>query len=226
MFNDSLNNLGSYTSSGLSNDAAFNFLMDKSLRKYHNDVCWHYYSRLIKKGTSIVARPEHYPINDEKTQVIYMPPLLDCGTAKSYDISLILSTIQENLVRKEGKSFVLVAGDFQTYGLMVRFKKENKEHAEWLVPVPGEWHAWVHALMAIHEKWYIVVLQKIVEDDSFCNGTVAEKWDSVEKFNRYKFCYEAFIIGATKFLNELIPQIYWDAPTVLLRAVRRNKGAC
>jgi hypothetical protein len=63
--------------------------------------------------------------------------------------------IEQTLRYAKGAKHVIVAGDQQTFKAMLTLKKDsvNTEHS-WFTPVPGDWHALVHWLMAIDRSWY------------------------------------------------------------------------
>ena len=95
---------------------------------------------------------------------------------------------------------------------------------DWVVPFPGEFHFVVHLLMAIHILWYTQLVGYVLLHSGVSTESIVEKWDSVEKYNRHRFFYEALIVGALEYLKEVIPKELMSDPVALLQRAKRNKG--
>ena len=82
-------------------------------------------------------------------------PLVDCSTNRKEHIDKVMMQIEQTLRYAKGAKHVIVAGDQQTFKAMLTLKKDpvNTEYS-WFTPVPGDWHALVHWLMAIDRSWY------------------------------------------------------------------------
>ncbi len=133
-------NVGGYAYTGASNEAAFAHLMDSDLRSLNNNSMWGYYVSVSAEGMRVDERPNYWPINENKTRVVYREPLLGVGTASCSDIATIIATVHKKCVVEQGFKVVLLVGDFQTFGHMVRWNKMTKTGNSWMCPVPGEWH--------------------------------------------------------------------------------------
>ena len=49
---------------------------------------------------------------------------------------------------------VVIAGDQQTFKAMLQLKKKEATRFRWFTPVPGDWHALVHWLIALDKAWF------------------------------------------------------------------------
>ena len=150
---------------------------------------WGYFADMSLQGSRVGERPNYWPPNGSKTRVVYLAPLLEIGTASREGVDAIVADVYKKCVLQDGASVVLVAGDFQNFGHLVRWNKLHP-YASWMRPVPGEWHWWAHSLMAINKEWWHTNVSKINGKGEFCDKGVEQKWGSVEKFNRYKFFRE------------------------------------
>ncbi len=82
-------NVGGYAYTGASNEAAYAHLMDCDLRSLNNNCMWGYYVSVSAEGMRVDERPNYWPINENKTRVVYREPLLGVGTAsRRYDFVL------------------------------------------------------------------------------------------------------------------------------------------
>ena len=218
-------NVGGYAYTGASNEAAYAHLMDCDLRSFNNNCMWGYYVSVSAEGIRVDERPNYWPVNENKTRVVYREPLLGVGTASRSDIATIIATVHKKCVVEQGFKVVLLVGDFQTFGHMVRWNKMNKTGNSWMCPVPGEWHWWVHSLMAINQEWWDTNFSRLNAQGEFCEKGVEQKWDGVEKFNRYKFFHETYIIAAMQYLTEIVPAFAMKSPSMLVETCKENKGA-
>ena len=110
--------------------------------------------------------------------------------------------MHKKCVIDRGFKVVLLAGDFQTFGHIVRWNKQNQPSPSWMYPVPGEWHWWVQSLVAINQEWWDTNFSKLNCKCEFCEKGVGQHWDGVEKFNRFKFLHETYIIEAMEYIIE------------------------
>ena len=64
-------------------------------------------------------------------------------TATLDDVETYLKQLKADLKigSEEFPDKVIVAGDEQTYSIMMNIKETNTGDFEWLYPVPGDWHA-------------------------------------------------------------------------------------
>ena len=155
---------------------------------------------------------------------MYQPPILDCGTASIADIRTIVGVVEDECINRHGCKVVILMGDFQTFKNLVRFKLQHPETTRWLCPVPGEWHWWVHSLMAIHKSWFPVLFENINDVGDLCYISVNEVWSNVEKLNPYKFFHNTFICGAMQYLNEILPPFLIKNPNILMDMCAENGG--
>jgi hypothetical protein len=218
-------NIGDYQFPGASNEGAIEYLLNATERVSTSSVAWAYFLEGALAGFRGDARPDFEPPNEKKTDIIYQDPILEVGTASKEDISEIVSTIELKCITQQQHKVVILAGDYQTFKGIICFKQQHRETTKWLAPVPGEWHWWVHALMAIHQVWFDVLFVRLI-DDGFCSHTVIEKWDSVEKFAHYRFFHETFICAALEYLKQVVPEFALKTPTMLEKACAKNQGPC
>ena len=54
--------------------------------------------------------------------------------------------------------------------------------------------------------------------------TVIGKWDSVVRFDDYRFFHETLIVAMLVFLNELVPDAVLADPDGLREALKNNSG--
>jgi hypothetical protein len=219
-------NIGDYQFAGASNEAAILNLLDPRLRTNTSSVAWAYFVAGSLAGHRGDARPDFAPFQDKKTDLDYQNPILEVGTASKEDIAEIVSTIEEKCINEMGHKVVILAGDYQTFKNIICLKQQHRETTKWLCPVPGEWHWWVHALMAIHQTWFDVLFVHLIETDGFCSHTVINRWDSVEKFAHYRFFHETFTCAALEYLKQVVPEFALKTPTMLEKACAKNQGPC
>jgi hypothetical protein len=53
--------------------------------------------------------------------------------------------------------------------------------------------------MAIHILWWKQFISWQVHETGICVESTTEEWSSVELYNRYRFLYEAMIVGILAF---------------------------
>ena len=110
---------------GASNEAAYAHLVDSDMRAVNNNLMWDYFVSISVEGIRVDERPDYWSPNESKTRVVYQELLLDVGTASRYDIAAIITAVHKQCVVENGCKVVLLAGDLQTFGLMVRWNKPN-----------------------------------------------------------------------------------------------------
>ena len=158
----------------------------------------------------------------EESHIIYMPPELDIGTAKYADIDHMVQVIDNYYFHAMlPASMVLAVGDQQSYHRLFWQKKYHQKRYNWLLPLPGEFHFTVHALMAIHKLWYRSLSQKVVEELRW-QKTVKEDWTSVEEWHHYDRFYQLLIWGLTAFLVARVPRHILQSPEQLMQRFRGN----
>ena len=119
----------------------------------------------------------------------------------------------------------LVIGDQQSFSRMVWLMRKEPQSFSSLVPFPGDFHFAVHMLMAIHVLWWKPLISWLVINSDICAESTTEDWSSVELYNRYRFLYEAIIVGIVAYINEVFPKHLLEQPDLLLQAAsERNKG--
>ena len=117
----------------------------------------------------------------------------------------------------------VVIGDQQSYSRMVWLMRREPQSFSSLVPFPGDFHFVVHMLMAIHILWWKPLISWLVHETGFCVESTTEDWSSVELYNRYRFLYEAMIVGILAYILEVIPRHLLEQPRLLLRAIKVSK---
>lgn len=73
---------------------------------------------------------------------------------------------------------VFVVGDQQSFSRMVWLKRFEPETYSTIVPLPGDFHAAVHMLMAMHILWWEPLIFFIISKTEFCVGSIHEEWSS------------------------------------------------
>jgi len=94
-----------------------------------------------------------------------------------------------------------------------------------IVPFPGDFHAAVHMLMAMHALWWVPLICWVVNQTDLSVQSISEEWSSVELYNRYRFLYEVAIVGILTYICETVPDELLSQPALLLEvAADRNQG--
>jgi hypothetical protein len=78
--------------------------------------------------------------------------------------------------------------------------------------------------MAMHMLWRTVFMRCLIDETGFCSASLNEEWSSVELYNRYRFAYEATIVGILAYLLEVLPDGALNNPASLMEAARVNNG--
>ena len=204
------------------NDGAFAFLCNHERRRVHALTSW---QLLVAHASSdvtcsVLDRPDYDPTC--RSEIIYLDPVIGASTAAEEDIHRMVARVHKELVTDRGHDYVGLVGDFQTFKNMCIYKVRHGKAADWLVPLPGEWHAWIHWLMAIHFEFFDVLFVNFIRDLNVPG--IVKNWDTTSLANRYRFLHEHFIDGATSYLVEIIPAHLLKNPEVLLAVVSENEG--
>ena len=88
----------------------------------------------------------------------------------------------------------------------------------------GEWHWWVHTLMAINQEWWDTNFSKLNSKFESCRKGVEQHRGGVETFNRFKLFHETYITAAMENLNEIVPAFSMKSPTMLVETCVDNEG--
>jgi hypothetical protein len=150
------------------------------------------------------------------------------GTAGYADVRKFLERHKQLVTVGLGIPISFVVGDQQSFSRMVWLKRMEGGSYDSVVPLPGDFHAAVHMLMALHILWWAPLVRWLVENTGFCEATIVESWSSVELYNRYRFFYETIIVGILAYILEVVPRNQIEHPSILLQFAKdNNKGdAC
>jgi len=77
-------------------------------------------------------------------------------------------------------------------------------------------------LMAMHILWWGPLVSWHVENTGFFEESIHESWSSVELYNRYRFLYEAIIVGVVAYVLEITLVHQLQNPEVLLEYAKNN----
>lgn len=184
-------------------------------------LAWTGYVDQAAAGLDILMHPQvnHAPVQAE---LRYMPPVLDVDTASYDDIYKSLNAIKHAILPYT--EMVLLVGDQQTYERLFHLKSKRNASHRWLVPLPGEWHYVVHALMAIHALWWTPFIESFIEHLSF-GKSIKYPWKSVETYVYYDRVYQLIIGELVKYVAGVVPRAYRQQPKRLLELVRSNPTA-
>jgi hypothetical protein len=132
---------------------------------------------------------------------------------------------------------VMLVGDGQTYYRTLQIMRAEPAEYACILPLPGEWHAMVHFLMAMNELWWWVMLVHLANGMGCrtvevtqngartIKGTVRrEKW-SVEQWEHYDDFHLRLVLCLVEHLHRVCPPQYRSDPLALLQAVKRNATA-
>ena len=172
-------------------------------------------------GLDVLAHP-HVAQRPRRTEVTYMQPVLNVNTASNDDIDTTATEIKNAIL--SGTEMILIVGDQQTYERLFHLKVKRGISYQWCLPLPGEWHFTVHALMALHSLWYQPLAEGFVAHLHWENSIVA-LWTSVEKYVYYDRFWQLLVWGFTEYMARVVPTQYRSQPRQLLYAVRHNPTA-
>jgi len=74
--------------------------------------------------------------------------------------------------------------------------------------------------MAMHMLCWAVLMRCLTDETTFCSASLNEEWSSVELYSRYRFAYEATIVGNLAYLFEVLPDGALNDPASLMEAAR------
>jgi hypothetical protein len=195
------------------------------------DVSWRSFLRIARAGGDITAHPD--VAKPERSRFIFETPVLDAGTAAYKDVDRFLTAVRmmflfliglPQCAWRAAASVVLVVGDQQTYSRMLWLKLYHPSKYDWVVPLPGEFHFTVHALMAIHKLWWRSLIRWVVTKLG-AHNTIKHVWTSVEECKHYDHVYRLAILTLAMYLAEVVPISMLYSPVQLRRAVRANGAA-
>ena len=190
---------------------------------YRMDV-WDWFVKQRQQDLDPVRSRPDFEV-EAQTRLVYMDPLFDCGTGSYTDVTRILEAMRREVVIPNEMGACVVSGDGQTYKMILNILRNNKATGmyDWVIPEPGEWHFMVHALMTIHADWWSV-LGLFVHNLGYCEKTVIEDWDSVSKFNSYRYFWEVIITATLALVVEIVPAMFLREPLLLMEVVGENKS--
>jgi len=182
-------------------------LMDYGRHSTYTDECWVFFmgiAALKAPGDivwDIILHPDYKPPRGATPFVYQKHVPTMYGTARYDDNQAALSRLNGHVLGA-GRSLAFVYGDQQTYSRMVWLKRKEPVGNEWFIPLPGDFHFTIHLLMAIHRLWWPTLIKWLVTDVGFCAKSCnEEKWDSVEKYNNYRFMYETLIVAIVTYFR-------------------------
>ena len=156
-----------------------------------------------------------------------MAPVMGVLTGAYADVQKTLTVMNHHLIDKLGLRLVFVHGDQQSFSRMVYLKYSEGKLYDWLVPLPGDWHFVVHALMSIHHPksgWWATLISWFPHVAGLCPDSIVDDWTSVEKYNTYCAFYECVILSIVQYVHDVVPPFYIDHPSVLLAMLAEHKS--
>jgi hypothetical protein len=189
----------------------------------HRTSIWGLYMGILfnSSARSALGHPNgHNP--GGPSRIIWMPHIPDVGTAAYGDVQKFLNTAIDEM-RARGLEHVFACGDQQTFIRIVFSKRFSPVQYSMITPCPGEWHFCVHVLMAIHLLHWKPFLSWF-NTRGFCQKTVIYKWDSVVRYDDYKFFHEAIIAGCLEYLKQVVPRAVLENIGAFKQNCSRNKG--
>lgn len=190
-------------------------------RQYKKAV-WQGFLAQASAGKDILKHPtvERRPT---RTQIVYQKPVRNVSTAAYSDVDAATTAIANVLLLYT--ALVFLFGDQQTYSRLFWLKCYHPESNEWYIPMPGNWHFTVHALMAIHKLWHRCFTAKLVHEMGFEKTIKPTGWTSVELFVYYDRFYQLLVFCLVTYLTEVVPDPMLHDPEQLLESVRFNPTA-
>jgi hypothetical protein len=188
---------------------------------------WNSFFSKFETGTlNVLMRPDYEPAHG-RTPLVLMHPELDVLTGAYDDVKDTLSEIKKHLVDRCGFQFVFLHGDQQSYSRMTHLMFSKGAEYNWLVPLPGEWHFVVHALISIHNPksgWWHHFTNWFPRVARLSPDAIDRDWTSVEKYNNYCDFYECIIVSSMQYLHDIVPEYYLDHPVLLMELLEENKA--
>jgi len=173
----------------------------------HKAAVWALYVSIsfTSEARCVLNHPDYQP--DGPTFVAWQPHIADVGTAAYRDVTKYQNTTMA-VARSRGIGHLLSGGNQQTFIRSVFSKRMNPAQFDMLTIVPGEWHFCVHVCMAMHILHWAPFLSWFVADTggNFFTKTVIEKWDSVVRYDDYRFFHETMIVAILQYLKEVVPE--------------------
>lgn len=211
---------------GATNRPTADWLADTGSVETFKFFAWH---------TSIAAAPEagaavsvlyHPDIPAIQDHIIYQDHVPTTnGTAGYADVRKFLGVLKAIVVSTLCIPLVFVLGDQQSFSRMVWLKRKEPDAFGFVIPFYGDFHFAVHLLMAMHSLWWGPLVSWLLQETGFCSQSIHQEWSSVELYNRYRFVYEAIIVGILAYLLEVLPEGALNDPGPLLEAAStQNKG--
>jgi len=166
---------------------------------------------------------DHPDTERAKSKIIYQPHIPTAnGTAGYADVRKFMEQhwLLVHVMLCIQISFVV--GDQQSFSRMVWLKRMEPGAHDYIIPLPGDFHAAVHMLMAMHILWWGPLVSWLVDKTGFCEASIHEAWSSVELYNRYRFFYETIIVGIISYIIEVVPPQQLEQPELLLDYAKHN----
>ena len=123
--------------------------------------------------------------------------MTDALNGACIDADKTLAVIKKHVLETLGMRLAVVWEEQQSYSRMLHLSIAGGAEYQWMIPAPGEFHFFVHALMALHKNesgWWSAMVGWVrspydeqhdppQHGGGFCCDAIVEKWDSVEKYN-------------------------------------------
>ena len=149
------------------------------------------------------------------------------GTAAYDDNEQALTQIMNIMVHTLKFKCVFVVGDQQSFIRMVSLIRGNPKLYKWLIPLPGEFHFEVHALMAVHRLCWKCLVRWIVQVAEICPKSCnVENWGEVAHYNRFHHLYNIIIVALLTYVRGIVPRALLGNYPLLLELASENKGLC
>mmetsp|Transcript_23277 Transcript_23277/g.72903 ORF Transcript_23277/g.72903 Transcript_23277/m.72903 type:complete len:325 (-) Transcript_23277:908-1882(-) len=132
-------------------------------------------TREDRDSCNILARPDYSPVRP--TRLILLEPVGDASTGKNIDIELLLARIFAHI---DGIQLVVVFGDQQTWSRLIRLKLDDPNRYKRMIPIGGDFHFLVHAMMALHFLIFDRFTRPFLETCGFCMDTLVQDCSDVK----------------------------------------------
>lgn len=116
----------------------------------------------------VIAHPNYKPPGG-RTRFVYQEhvPTMH-GTARYKDNELLLGKAT-GLIKKLGRKVAFGYGDQQSFNRMTHLKRNEGTGLDMILPLGGDFHYLIHALMAIHKLWWVPLISWVVRDAGLCS---------------------------------------------------------
>ena len=208
------------------NFPAAQWLADDQARQQHLIVSWYESIASISSTAGAFGLLKH-PSQEShgRDHFIYQNHVgADNGTAGYSDVRKALAQIRLTVMCVLSFPIVFVLGDQQSFIRMVWLKRKEPQPCAFVIPCYGGFHFAVHLLMAMHMLWWKVFMRCLIDETGFCSASLIEEWSSVRLYNRYRFAYEATIVGFLAYLLEVLPDGALNDPAWRMEAARVKNG--